>query len=305
MAQCFFCGQDERLTRAHLFQSQFRDAVDGGFGTVSLSASGVAARGINRDLLFQGDIRTQHVTSLCKKCNNDWMNRIECAAAPGFESIMQNKGLPSPPELFKLAHWSTVLGILSSELHPVIEIPAARRYEVRYTPTGQPVNYATFFIWTRDYFPSLQSDFFRVVSDDSMGDDSVHWFHVLHAGPIVLVSTSPFLVSRIAKVLGDKGVQSVLGALSSNLVYVPPGLVEACAEGTGMPSHSELHDLLPTIVNSGLQYVETRGSQVIDLTRGLEFKSVDFSFDFEDRLRDVRDQLDLKYLEGLFSERMG
>lgn len=296
MAQCFFCDRDETLTRAHLFQTRFRNAIGAGDGMVSLASSSVATPGVNRDLLFPGDIRERYVTSLCRNCNNIWMNDIECAAAPVFESIMQLKGFPPPSDLFKLAHWATVVGALSSELYHHVEIPVALRREIRNTATGQPTYYSTYFIWTNDYLESLETSFFRVIA----ADDAIHWFHVLHAGPLVAISSTPLLGSRIARVLEENGIQSVLGLISSNLVYTARGLREAAEKGVGRPTHKQVHDLLPVLLETDSAYIRTKGTEVLDLSGGLKFRNVDLSFDFSDRLTDVRDQLDLDYLDGAF-----
>lgn len=161
------------------------------------------------------------------------MNSIETAAAPAFESRMQGDGFPPPPDLMKFAHWATVAGVLSSELHSEILIPEARRREIRFTRTGQPNFYSTFFIWTSDVLNSLQSSFFLVAGSDVQDEASIGWFHLLHAGPLVALSASPHLHGRIARVLEEHQMRTVLGAFSSNSVYVPEGLSGPLGQAKG------------------------------------------------------------------------
>lgn len=302
MAECFFCGRAEKLTRAHLFQERFRQAIALGEGLVTLGSSSHRTMGVNRDLLFEGDVRQMNVTSLCSGCNNVWMNSIEVAAAPVFESIMRGEGFPPRHDLMKLAHWATVVAALSSELHPEIALPEMRRREIRFTRTGQPTFYSTFFIWAADVLQSLQTSLFRVTPEDATDEASIGWFHLLHAGPLAAISASPNLFGRIARVLEEQEIRTVLGALSSNIIYVPRGFEEAARTGVGAPTHQQVHQLGPVMLGSDLSYKQTEnGAELLDLSAGLKFSDTDFSFDFEGRLIDVRDELQLDYLASVFA----
>jgi hypothetical protein len=229
------------------------------------------------------------------------MNRIEVAAGPVFESIMRGNGFPPPGDLMKLAHWATVVGALSSELHSGIAIPVRRRREIRFTRTGQPSYYSTFFIWTADFLNSFQIDLFRFMGENVDDEASIGWFHLLHAGPLVAISASPDLYGRIARVLEEQGIRTVLGALSSNVIYVPRGFHEAAQTGLGVATHQQVHDLGPVMLGTDLKYVTTaNGTELVDLSSGLQLSNADYSFHFEGRLKDVRDQLELDHLAAVF-----
>ena len=300
MALCFFCGADESLTRAHLFQSRFRDSIKEVKIPVSLAASSSKAPGEYRDVVYDGDIRKSHVTSLCKDCNNNWMNSIEVAAAPVFESIMGNKGFPVISDLFKLAHWASLVGALSSELFPYLEIPVEHRRAIRDAKTGQAKGHSTYFIWTADYIESIQMDLYRGVVRDDNGVDSVSWFSVLHSGPLVVITVSELLGPRTARVLSEHEIESVLGAFSSNILYVSRGLEEAARGGKGRPIHEDVVKAVRLVAGADLKFVKTRGSELADLSRGVEIVKADLTFDFGDSLRDVSDSLDLRYLREVF-----
>ena len=297
MAECFFCGRDEKLTRAHLFQDRFRQAIGSGEGTVRLGASSYTTDGVYRDLIFPGDIRLTKVTSLCKECNGRWMNQIEMAAAPVFESIMRGEGFPPPGQLMKLAHWATVVGALSSELIPSITIPIERRREIRFTRTGQPSYYSTFFIWTCDYLDSLQTDLFRVAGGDDQNESAVAVVPHPARWPAGRYLASPDLFGRVAAVLEERHVRAALGAFSSNIVYVPQGFAEAAKTGAELPSHQQVHESRPVMLGTNLRYAETpNGIDLLDLSGGLKVSDVDFSYNFEGLLIDVRSQLELDYM---------
>ena len=202
----------------------------------------------------------------------------------------------------KLAHWATVVGVLASELHPEIAIPEARRRQIRFTRTGQPNFYSTFFIWTSDVLDGVQSSFFRVAGTDVTDEAKIGWYHLLHAGPLVAISASPDLYGRVARVLEEHQIRTVLGAFSSNVVYVPRGFAESARTGSGAPTHERVHELGPVMLGTGLKYMKTEnGAELLDLSEGLKVSNSDFSFHFEGRLIDVRDQLDLRYLDSVFA----
>ncbi|BBX83717.1 hypothetical protein MAUB_15900 [Mycolicibacterium aubagnense] len=92
MAECFYCGTDAKLTRAHLLHQRIREALRNESTKVTLGSSSVRSRGLNRDHLYTGDVREIHVKNLCERCNSRWMEPIEQAAAPIIEAIMQGRG---------------------------------------------------------------------------------------------------------------------------------------------------------------------------------------------------------------------
>lgn len=54
------------------------------------------------------------------------------------------------------------------------------------------------------------------------------------------------------------------------------------------------------MLGTGLSYVETdNGAELLDLSAGLTVSESDFSFNFDGRLVDVREDLDLAYLDRL------
>ena len=300
MAQCFFCQRDEPLTRAHLLQKRFRESIRAAEIPVSLAASSVNTLGTYRDVIHNGDIRKTYVTSLCSDCNNNWMNSIEVAAAPVFEAIMEDKGFPPVPDLFKLAHWASVVGALSSELFSQLEIPLEHRNAIRRTRTGQAKDHSTYFIWTADYLESIELALYRGATLDVNGAESASWFSVLRSGPLVIISASEFYGARVARLLREHEIGSVLGALSSNLLYVSPGLEEAARGSRGRPTHADVQRVERVVAGSALKFVKTRGSELVDFSAGLTMVTEDLGFDFTDCLGDVRDQIDLKYLQEVF-----
>lgn len=294
MAECFFCGTDETLTRAHLFQQSFRDAISMASGEVSLSASSSKEQGAYRDVLYRGDIRQSNAASLCSNCNNGWMNDIEQAAGPVFTSIMNGEGFPPPPDLFKLAHWSVVVGALASELIPRLEIPVEHRRAIRFTRTGQPTEFSTHFVWTLDYFPSFEIDIVRFEPESDV-EEPARWCFVLHVGWLVIISASPGFGPRVSRVLHGGGIHSVLGTISSNIVYLPK---EARGATTGVltPSHERMRELHSELFAPATEYLETKGRPVLDLHSAVGRTVNDLTFDYGDTLIDMRDNLDLSYL---------
>jgi hypothetical protein len=288
VAECFFCGKDEKLTRAHLFQRAFRDVLGTGDGQTRLGSASVAIKGVQREITYGSDIRQTKVTALCGDCNGRWMNRIEVAAAPAFATIVRDHGLPQAKELLKLAHWSVVISVLSSELHPGLGIPRSLRREVRHAPC-LPRGYATYFVWTGQDLRSIQMDLFRVVDEKSDGESGVHWYHLLHAGPMVAISCSPDLFARVPRAFAEAGIHSVLGCLGETVIYIPHQFKEAMSAGD-FPTHQAVHDLSPGIVAGGRSFSATANEMdLLDLSGGLIFSRTDSSFDFSGMLFDYRD----------------
>ncbi|MFC6022913.1 hypothetical protein ACFP2T_43030 [Plantactinospora solaniradicis] len=287
MAECFYCGQDEKLTRAHLFQQRFRDLMGTGDEITRLGSSSHASSGIDRAIEHEGDIRNSVVTALCGDCNNNWMQGIEVAAAPAFATIVRDHGLPQPQELLRLAHWATVVAALASQLHVRIEIPVAMRREIRRAP-GQPDFYATYFVWTSEHLDSVTTSFFRVAAKNPDSDLPVGWYHFLHVGPMVAISCTPQLYGRVARVLRDAGVDAVLGCLGDTVLYVPREFGAAMQE-LRFPSHDVVQELGWSMLGSGRSYTVAKNQlKLLDLSGGLVFADTDLSFDFEGMLFDFR-----------------
>lgn len=287
MAECFFCGRDEKLTRAHLFQQQFRDVMGKGDGTTRIGSASHAVNGVDRAIEYGGDVRRVHVTALCGDCNNVWMNGIESAAAPAFATIVRDHSLPPPEQLLKLAHWATVVAALSSKFHGRISVPVAMRREIRIAQ-GQPDYYATFFVWACDELRSVSSSFFRVAGSDPEDESKIGWYHFLHAGPMVAISCTPSLYGRVARVLCDANIYSVIGCLADSVVYMPRKFGDTM-KALRFPSHYDVHQLGPIMLGAKLSYAVAKNqTDLLDLTKGLTLSSADFSFDFEGLLFDYR-----------------
>ena len=298
MAICFYCKEDRTLTRAHLFQKRFREAVEIDSNGVTMSASGIGQPGAYIDRAFPGDIRDMNVTALCPDCNGKWMNSIEKAAAPVFASIMRLEGFPPPTGLFRLAHWSTVVAGLSSELFPKISFPDDHAHAIRYTATGQPDEFTTHFIWTKNYLPSISIDLFRFESRSNQ-PKAIDWSFVLHAGPLVLISSGPSMGPRVSRVLDAQGINCLIGVISSNLVYLPTEFEDAAEKGIGRPTHAEIETVYSEIFNPGVAFIETKGRPVFDVN-GRPSPNLEHSFDYQGKLSDRRHEVDLSYLDMAF-----
>ncbi|WP_459385247.1 hypothetical protein [Arthrobacter humicola] len=296
--ECFFCGANEKLTKAHLFQQSFRDAVNVDSDEVSLAASSVEELGVYRDLLYSGDIRQANATSLCSGCNNGWMNDIEQAAGPVFTSIMNGDGFPPPAGLFKLAHWSVVVGALASELIPRLDIPVEHRRAIRFTRTGQPTEFSTHFVWTLDYLPSFEIDIVRFAGESDL-EEPIRWCFVLHVGWLVIIVASPRFGAKVSRVLHGGGIHSVMGTISSNIVYLPQE-ARGASSGVLTPSHETVRELHSKLFASA-KYLETKGRPVLDLNSAIGRTINDLAFDYGDTLIDMRDKLDLSYLTRAMS----
>lgn len=288
MAECFFCFGDSKLTRAHLFQARFRDAIDVHPGRhVYLSSANVDRGGINRSLAYPGDMRQIHVTALCGKCNSNWMQGVEIAAAPTFAEVVRGERVPPPLAMLALAHWAVVLSALSSELYPALQIPKNQRQEIRESP-GMPYAYSTFFVWTSEYLRSIQLDLYRAVLSRSRSQADVHWSNLLHAGNVVMITATPDISGRIARVLAEAYISSVLGFIGPTLVYVPDGSWTAMAEGP-RPTHQAVHDLGPAIFGSRRSFMSApNGQELLDLSAGLQVAEPKMAFDFSGHLFDYR-----------------
>jgi len=118
VAECFYCGTDTKLTRAHLFHQDIRAALPNESTEVTLAASSIRAGGLIRDHIYTGDVREMYVKILCDPCNRLWMEPIEKAASPIIESIMDTRRVPPTKDLFRLAHWATIVGALRNADRP-------------------------------------------------------------------------------------------------------------------------------------------------------------------------------------------
>lgn len=132
MAECFYCGTNTKLTRAHLFHQDIRAALPNESSEVTLAASSIRAGGLVQDLIFTGDVREMYVKKLCDPCNRLWMEPIERAAGPIVESIMGGRGAPPPRDLFRLAHWATIFSALATQTGPSFDVPVEHRRQIRW-----------------------------------------------------------------------------------------------------------------------------------------------------------------------------
>lgn len=305
MAKCFYCGTDAKLTRAHLFQQDFRRAVpreQDDPGRVSMVAASATERGVYRDQTYPGDVRNVNVTSLCESCNSGWMNDIETAAAPAFTKIMNKPAFPEPASLFKLAHWAVVVAALSSETIPQLEIPVEHRRAIRYSRTGQARHFVTHLVFTLDFFPSFEFDLARfAVPGDETG--SAEWCFMLHAGNLVIITASRALGPNVSRVLHENGFESVIGAMSSNIAYVPRVDVSRQEGQYRSPTHAAIDDIKAELLNIPAGYVQTAtGARVADFPDGfVDGDDVDLNFDYTGLLIDMRAKLDLGYLAQSFN----
>lgn len=286
MTECFFCFRNNKLTRAHLFQATFREALEIFERNVYLTSASVSNEGINRSISYPGDMRFAHVTSLCEECNSKWMQSIEIAAAPVFVELIKGERIPPPEDMLKLAQWAIVVSALSSELHPSLEIPDSHRRAIR-GAAGLPEDFSTFVTWTSDYMSSVQADLYRA-KPLNQADSDAYWINVLHAGSTVLISTSPGCTGRVARILQDAHVETTLGFLGEENVYIPQGFHAAARKGT-RPSHEDMHDLGPKFFSEKLSFTTApNGTEVINLPERPDFANIDMSFDFTGRVHSHR-----------------
>lgn len=290
MATCFFCLRDATLTRAHLLQTQFRDAIEAApENRVYLASSSIKTNGIGRALNFPGDVRQKSVTSLCSDCNSNWMQSIEIAAAPTFGQLVRGELVPKPQAMLSVAHWAVVHTALSSELYPSMHIPEAHRTAIRSSP-GLPPEYWVFCVWTSDYLAGMQTDLYRGTTYSFSPDPQVHWVGTLHAGAVVLVTASPDIGPRVARLLDEAEVGSVLGLVGEEMVYIPREWKTAMTTGP-RPSHEMVHDLGQRIFGGshGGYVPASNGQELLDLAAGLQPIDVPMNFDLSGRLFDYRE----------------
>lgn len=302
MAECFYCGTDEKLTRAHIFQQRIREALPNESHEVTIGLSSVRSGGLERDILYRGDVREAHVKNLCGQCNSRWMEPIEQAAGPILESIMQGQGIPQPRDLFKLAHWSTVVGALATQTGSRFDVPVEQRRMIRFTKTGQPLDFGTHFIWTLDTYPSAKFDFMRFEIGEDAEEPAVSWYCALHAGPVVIISAEFWVNTMIARELHQSGIQSYLGTASSNLVYIPDAIRtgQRLPGGLVTPNHYAVQEIYRNVVGHDEEYVDAHGGPLVSL--GEKKWKYPEKFDYGDTLVDMRAQVDLSYLDGVLFE---
>jgi hypothetical protein len=228
------------------------------------------------------------------------MEPIEQAAAPIIEAIMHGRGMPPPKDLFRLAHWSTVVGALATQTASRFDVPVEHRRMIRFTRTGQPGDFGTHFIWTLDSYPGVQFDFMRLEFAPAAEGRGASWYSAFHAGPLVMISAEFTVSTMIARELHHSEFQSYLGTVSSNLLWVPGGFRSRAGPPAGLisPSHQAVQETYRKIVGPDAKYTKTQGSSLVTLD---EKKYIyPQPFDYEDDLVDMRSELDLSYLDGVF-----
>lgn len=300
MTECYYCGADEKMTRAHIFHQRIREALPNDSLEVTIGTSSVRSGGVERDLLYRGDIRNIHVKILCIRCNSRWMEPIEQAAAPIFELIMQDGGLPPTRDLFRLAHWSTIVGALATQTGSRFDIPVEHRRKIRFTRTGQPLDFGTHFIWTLDTYPGARFDFMRFEVGQDAEEPAVSWYSALHAGPVVMISAEFLVNTMISRELHNSRVQSFLGTASSNLLWVPEAIRTGQGISSGLvhPSHRAVQEIYRSVVGRDVEYVDTKGGSLVSIDERI-WRHPE-GFNYGDSLIDARSDLDLSYLDGVF-----
>lgn len=302
MAECFYCGTDEKLTRAHLFQQRIREAIPNESEEVTIARTSVKSGGIERNLLFPGDVRETHVKNLCTQCNSRWMEPIEQAAGPILESIMQGGGFPPRSDLFRLAHWFTIVAALATQTSGQFDVPVEHRRAIRFTRTGQPLDFGTHFILTADTYPGTKFDFMRFEIGQDAKEPAVSWFCALHVGPLVMISGEFTVNTMIGRELHQSRFQSYLSTASSNLLYIPHAICTGQLKSTGgllvQPSHHETQEMYRTVAGRDVKYVDTHGGPLVSMDERTWFHPE--GFDMGEGLVDARASLDLSYLDGVF-----
>lgn len=301
MAECFYCGADEKLTRAHLFQQRIREAIPNESLEMTISRTSVKSGGIERNLLFPGDVRETHVKNLCIQCNSRWMEPIEQAAGPILESTMQGGGLLQSRDLFRLAHWSTIVGALATQTSGHFDVPVEHRRAIRFTRTGQPQDFGTHVIWTLDTYPGVKFDFMRFVIGQDTKEPAVSWYSALHVGPVVMISGEFAVSAMIAQELHQSGIQSYLSTVASNFLYVPDAIRTGqwkSAGGLVHPSHDALQETYRKVAGPDAKYVDTHGGPLVSIDK-MKWRHPEV-FDYKNALADVSSSLDLSYLDGVF-----
>ncbi|MFF7941505.1 hypothetical protein ACFZC5_17470 [Nocardia gamkensis] len=301
MAECFYCGTDEKLTRAHLFHQRIREVLPNESMGVTLASSSVRSGGVERDLLRPGDVREMNIKILCGHCNSRWMEPIEEAAAPVLESIMRGKGFPPVRDLFRLAHWSIVVGALATQTGTRFDVPVEHRRKIRFTATGQPQDFGTHFIWTLNTYPGVQFDYMRFETGPGAEQRGVSWYSALHAGPLVMISAELALNTMIARELHHSGIESYLGTVSSNLVCIPDAIRTGrwqSSAGLVSPSHHTVQETYRKVAGPDVEYVATHASSLVSMDEWRERPPA--TFDYGDTLVDMRSEIDLSYLDGVF-----
>ena len=255
---------------------------------VYLGSASVSRDGIERSIAYPGDMRQIYVTALCGECNAKWMEPIEVAAVPAFAELMRGERVPTPASMLPLAHWAVVFSALSSELYPALDIPRSHRRAIR-EATSLPPEYSVFVVWTSDYLASVETNLYRSVSSPKKDNEpDIVWVNFLQSGPAAVITATPDLSGRVARVLAESAIHSALGFIGETLVYVPDGWATAMTTGP-RPTQQEVHDLGPTIGGSGQLATAPNGQDMLDLTGGLQSASLDMSFDFAGRLHDYRE----------------
>lgn len=300
MAECFYCGTDEKLTRAHIFQQRIREALPNESLEVTIGKTSVRSEGLERDHLYRGDVRQMHVKNMCGQCNSRWMEPIEKAAGPIMEAIMQGRGFPPPRDLFRLAHWSTVVGALATQTGGRFDVPVEHRRMIRYTRTGQPRDFGTHFVWTLDTYPGVKFDFMRFEIGQDAEEPATSWYSALHTGPVVMISAEFTVNTMIARKLHHSGFQSYLGTVSSNLLCIPDPIRNGQGSSPGLvhPSHHAVQEMYRSVAGRDVTYVDTKGGSLVSFDE--KVRSFTAGFDYRDTLVDMRSHLDLSYLDDVF-----
>lgn len=301
MAECFYCGVDEKLTRAHLFQKPIRDALANVSDEMVSVQSSLGVDGLEMDKIQRRDIRNRHIRILCGGCNNGWMEQVEQAAEPVLKAIMRERSIPPVSDLFRLAHWAVIVNALATQTVGRWDVPIDHRRAIRYSVTGQPDGFGTHFVWTSDNYPSVAFDFMRSVGEGGLADEDrpVTWYCALHAGPIVMITAELTLHTVIERKFRSSNFENYVETLNSNLLYLPDAVQEGAGEPGGLVElgHHEIRELYQKAAAPGAEYVTSNSGRKMVSIDELRWTTAEHG-DFEHirTLVDKRAELDLSYL---------
>lgn len=106
--QCLFCGIETRLSAEHFYPKWYRDRViekklrNKHFVSHSPSLLEYKPGRMHRN----GDPHSQSIRCVCKACNNGWMERLQTAAKPILQGLIDNTLTDfTPSDIRVLSRW--------------------------------------------------------------------------------------------------------------------------------------------------------------------------------------------------------
>lgn len=128
---CYFCLEDRPLTYEHVLSEHFIDLfpdLSGGVwhGRVRGPAEALTGSGPRWAKRFGDKFKT-----VCRPCNNEWMNRLDHEAKPLIRNLMaQTDPLTiSAADQALLARWATKVALVMFSAHPRPSVSEARRLD--------------------------------------------------------------------------------------------------------------------------------------------------------------------------------